>query len=470
MFQQELFELLVRKRPEAVMVRATLEQALPPSFVDEVFERVAERQHTRKLLFSTLVQLLSLVVCKARSAVNSAILAMKNVLPVKRRSVYDKLNATEPRIAEALLRESAARMAAVVDELDAPLPPLIPGYQTRILDGNHLAATDHRPQALRTVGGGALPGVALVVCDAERGLVDRVYLNEDGHAQERDLLIELLGEMGAGEVWIADRNFATAVFMLQTHVNGSRFIVRRHAANGRITEEGPWADAIEGPTGLIDERPAVIADEFGERLAVRVIRIRLKKPTRDGDRELELVSDLPAEISAATIAAAYRQRWRIETAFAELDRVFEGEIASLAQPRAALLAFTLALAAFNTLGVVQAALRKEHGAERIKQELSLFHLGESVQRAESALETCLEDDYWTGRFSTMTAQELAAALLHLAKHVDLEKLRKSPRGPKKPVPARKTPKKRPHFSTARILADHKAKKRRPSASKKSRQT
>lgn len=46
-FQQELFELLVRKRPEAVMVRATLEQALPPSFVDEVFERVAERQHTR---------------------------------------------------------------------------------------------------------------------------------------------------------------------------------------------------------------------------------------------------------------------------------------------------------------------------------------------------------------------------------------------------------------------------------------
>lgn len=62
------------------------------------------------------------------------------------------------------------------------------------------------------------------------------------------------------------------------------------------------------------------------------------------------------------------------------------------------------MAAFNTRGVVQAALRKEHGAERIKQELSPFHLGESVQRAESALETWLEDDDWTGRFSTMTAK------------------------------------------------------------------
>lgn len=451
------------------MVRATLEHALPPTFVDEVFERVAERQHTRKLLFSTLVRLLSLVVCKARSAVSSAILAMESELPVKRRAVYDKLNGTEPPIAEALVRESAARMAAVVDELDAPLPALVPGWKTRILDGNHLAATEHRPAALRTIGGGALPGVALVVYDAERGLIDRAYLHEDGHAQERDLAVDLLGEMGPGELWIADRNFATAAFMLQTHANGSRFLVRRHAANGRIEERGAWTEPVQSETGAVDERPATIVGEHDERLDVRLIRVRLRDTTRDGDRELELVTDLPAEVSAETIAAAYRQRWRIETAFAQLDQVFEGEIESLARPRAALLAFALALIAFNTLGVVQAALRQKHGAKRIQEELSLFHLGESVQRAESAMEILLDDHEWTERFAPLTAKQLAKELSRLAEHVNLAKLRKSRRGPKKPVPKRVAPKTRPHFSTAKALAEAKAKKdRRKQKSKSTR--
>ncbi len=467
MFHSELFDRLVRKRPEAVMVRATLEHALPPSFVDGLFRRVAEKQYQRTLLFSTLVRLLSLVVCKARSAVNAAIQAIEDELPVKRGSVYDKLKGTEPLVSEALVRESAERMAAVVDEFDAPLPPLVPGWKTRILDGNHLAATDHRPAALRTIGGGALPGVALVVYDAERGLIDRVYLHEDGHAQERELLVDLLGEMKSGELWVADRNFATSTFMIQTHANGSRFILRRHAANGRIEEEGPWSPAATGPSGEIDERSAMVVSEFGDRLAVRSIRVRLDQRTRDGDRELELVTDLPAEVSAETIAAAYRQRWRIETTFAELDRVFEGEIESLANPRAALLAFALALIAFNTLAVAQAALRKKHGADKIRNELSLFHLGESVQRAESAMEILLDASDWTARYAPLTPKQLAKELLRLADYVDLRKLRKSRRGPKKPAPKRVANKSRPHFSTARALAEAKAKKARRKPKRKS---
>src|SRR5213076_2636909 len=131
-----------------------------------------------------------------------------------------------------IVAESAKRLAAVVDAMDAPLKPLIPGWKTRILNGNHLASTQHRLQELRTLGGGALPGQALVIFDAERGLVSQVYLCEDGHAQEREIMLEALGEVEAGEVWIADRNFATAVFMHQVHASGARFIVRRHQGNG----------------------------------------------------------------------------------------------------------------------------------------------------------------------------------------------------------------------------------------------
>lgn len=441
------------------MVRAALEQALSPEFVDRVFEETAQEQYTRKLLFSTLVRLLSLVVCRVKSAVNAAIRALERELPVSGRSVYDKLGHAEPVVAAALLGQSAEKMAAIVDEL-APHPPLVPGYRTRILDGNHLAATEHRPAALRTIGGGALPGLALVVYDNERGLAARVELHEDGHIQERELCLDLIGDTAPGELWIADRNFATAVFMLQVNANGSRFLVRRHAANGRIRELGPWRPVSVGETGAIHERPGVVEGQQGETLPVRLIQIRLDKKTRDGESVLELVTDLPAEVSAETIAAAYRQRWRIETAFAQLDQVFEGEIATLAQPRAALLAFSLALVAFNTLGVVKAALRKQHGAEKIDRELSAFYLGESVQRAEAALELFVAPSDWTARYAAMTPRTLAKELLRLAAHVDLRKLRKSPRGPKKPAPKRTAPKNRPHFSTARVLATAKKQTRR----------
>lgn len=458
MFHEEVFQKLAAKHPEAVMVRATLEQALPPSFVDETFRRVANKQYTRKLLFSTLVRLLSMVVCRVRPSVHAAYQALEGELNVIRKTVYKKLNGVETAVSEALVSESARRMAAVVDELDAPLPALVPGWKTRILDGNHLAATEHRLAPLRTVGGGVLPGVALVVYDAERGLVDRVYLHEDGHAQERELLIELLGAMAAGELWIADRNFATTVFLLQTHANGSRFIVRRHKQNGRLRETSDWQAVSRGETGEIDERRAVVEGDGDESLPVRLIRVRLEKKTRDGDREIELITDLPDDVSAETIAAAYRARWRIETTFAELDRVFEGEIESLGHPRAALLAFALSLIAFNTLGVVKAALRKRHGVEKIEQELSAYFLGENVQRAEAALELFLDDGDWESRYALLTPRELASHLLLLADQVNLRKLRKHPRGVKKPAPKRTHDARRPHHSTARLLAQSKAAK------------
>lgn len=458
MLHEEVFQRLAAKHPEAIMVRATLEQALPATFVDEVFKRVACKQYTRKLLFSTLVRLLSMVVCRVRPSVHAAFQALEGELNVIAKTVYKKLNGAETTVAEALVGESSQRMAAVVDELHAPLPPLIPGYRTRILDGNHLASTEHRLQVLRSVGGGALPGLALVVYDAERGLVDRVYLCEDGHAQERELLVELLGDIGAGQLWIADRNFATTVLMHQVHASGSRFLVRRHKRNGRLRETSDWRPVAGGETGEIDERRAMCDDDFGNALPVRLVRVRLKKPTRDGDREIELVTDLPDEVSAPVIAEAYRQRWQIETAFAELDRVFEGEIESLGHPRAALLAFALALIAFNTLGVVKAALRKQHGCDRIQQELSAYFLGENVQRAEAALELFLDDRQWEARYAALSPAALAAQLRDLASQVNLQKLRKHPRGPKKPPPKRITSANQPHVSTARLLAQRKSSK------------
>jgi hypothetical protein len=48
--------------PVSVMARTTLEHALSPDWIDAVFEAERQRQYSRELLFSTVVELMTLVV------------------------------------------------------------------------------------------------------------------------------------------------------------------------------------------------------------------------------------------------------------------------------------------------------------------------------------------------------------------------------------------------------------------------
>ena len=58
----------------------------------------------------------------------------------------------------------------------------------RLLDVDDSSSTEHRLKALRGTWAARLPGQALVVLDQQRMLITDVFLNEDGHAQERRLL------------------------------------------------------------------------------------------------------------------------------------------------------------------------------------------------------------------------------------------------------------------------------------------
>ena len=97
--------------------------------------------------------------------------------------------------------------------MDGGRTPLLPGYHVKILDGNHLAGTEHRLKELRTIRAGALPGHALVVLDPGLMLATDVILCEDGHAQERSLLDQVLEIVRARDLWIEDRNFCKTNFL-----------------------------------------------------------------------------------------------------------------------------------------------------------------------------------------------------------------------------------------------------------------
>src|SRR4051794_35450088 len=231
MLCDEVFEEFAREAPISVMVRATLENALNPQALDQLFESTAERQYTRTLLFSSIVDLMSTVVCRIRPSVNAAYKKLAPILGVTRKAVYDKLGHLEPEIAAALVRHTADALGPVITAMGGDLPSWLPGYRIRIVDGNHLASTEHRLKELRTTGAGALPGQALVVLDPQVMLVTEVIPCEDGHAQERSLLDRLLALVQPQDLWIEDRNFGTTGFVFGVVRRRASFVLRPHAGN-----------------------------------------------------------------------------------------------------------------------------------------------------------------------------------------------------------------------------------------------
>ena len=449
----DVFERFTQGDTIPVMTQAALENALSPRIIDQLFEDFAERQYTRDLLFSSIVELMSLVVCRIQPAVHAAYQAHAETLDATVQAVYGKLDRTEPALSAALVRAIATRLAPVIDAMGGARPPLLPGYHVRILDGNHLAGTEHRIKELRTIGAGALPGQALVVLDPRLMLATDVILCEDGHAQERSLLGQVLGLVRAQDLWIDDRNFCTTNFLFGIAGREAFFVVRQHAATLHWEFVGKRRACGRTDTGRVFEQTIRATNDTGEVLILRRITVVLDKPTRDRETEIHLLTNLPAkDARAKVIAALYRKRWLIETAFAELESTLNGEVNTLGYPKAALLAFCVALVAYNVLSTLKAALRSVHGEEVVAEDVSGYYVADEIKRVHDGMMIAIPEDEWVV-FHDLTPVELAGVLVELAAAVRLPKYQRHPRGPKKPQPKKQSGAKLKHVSTAKILAE-----------------
>ena len=87
MVLDDIFERFARQSPVTVMARAALEHALSPQAIDALFDRTAQRQYTRTLLFSSVVDLMGTVVARIQPAVNAAYRAQAQALGVSLRAV-----------------------------------------------------------------------------------------------------------------------------------------------------------------------------------------------------------------------------------------------------------------------------------------------------------------------------------------------------------------------------------------------
>jgi IS4 transposase len=451
MILSDIFERFSQDSPLSVMAQAVMENALNPQILDELFESVAQKQFTNKLLFSTTVDLMSVVVCRIRPSIHAAFQARAETVGASIDAVYDKLNGTETTVSATLVHSVAARLAAVIDAMNGARPDWLPGYRTRILDGNHLPGSEHRLKELRTIRAGALPGHALVVLDPRLMLATDVVLCEDGHAQERSLLDQILAMVAAKDLWIADRNFCTTNFLFGIAERVGFFVIRQHASTLHWEFVGKRRACGRIEIGKVFEQTIRATNAAGEILILRRVTVLLDQPTRDGESELHLVTNVPAkDARAKVIAELYRRRWTIETAFQELEAMLHSEVNTLGYPKAALFAFCVALVAYNVLSTIKAALRSVHGEEKIAEEVSGYSIADEIEMTHRGMMIAIPKDEWVV-FHDLPSVELANVLVRLAQSVSLPKLRKHPRGPKTPKPKKQSGAKIKHVATAKIL-------------------
>src|SRR3954469_22080072 len=156
MVLSDVFERFAQDAPLSVMAQGIMENALNPLLLDQLFDSVAQKQFTHKLLFSTIVDLMSVAVCRIRPSIHAAYQARAETVGATIDAVYDKLDGTETAVSAALVHSVADRLPRLVDAMNGARQEWLPGYRARILDGNHLPGSEHRIKELRTIGAGAL--------------------------------------------------------------------------------------------------------------------------------------------------------------------------------------------------------------------------------------------------------------------------------------------------------------------------
>ena len=120
--------------------------------------------------------------------------------------------------------------------------------------------------------------------------------------------------VAAKDLWIADRNFCTTDFLFGIARRGGSFVIRQHASTLHWEFVGKRRACGRIDTGKVFEQTIRAANDTGEILIQWRVTVLLDQPTRDGETELHLLTNMPVkDARAKVIADLYRRRWTIET-------------------------------------------------------------------------------------------------------------------------------------------------------------
>ncbi len=249
---------------------------------------------------------------------------------------------------------------------------------------------------------------------------------------------------------MADRYFCTAKFLFGIMARHAHFIIREHGTSPGRELVGRRRKMGRCETGVVYEQKLRIWDAQGNKKIIRRITVHLYEPTRDGDVEIHILTNLPIKVTPVIIAGVYGNRWTIETAFQEMAENLESEIKTLGYPKAALFGFCMGLMIYNILSVVKAAVRVAHSKDA-DEDISTYYMADEIASTYRGMMIAIGEKYWTKQFAGLTPVQMARVLIAMAKRIRLSRYAKNRWRPKKKSDKKMNKKNRNHVSTARIL-------------------
>jgi Transposase DDE domain len=432
--------------PFAVMTR-TLIQDFIGTHMNNLFEENRQSQYEYIASFQSVAVTVADVALRFCENFNQSYKKHAAELGISAQSFYAKTRGVEPAVSEAMVVYSAMRAIEIQDALGMQPWEVIPGYRCLTVDGNVLAKSEKRLGVLRDVKGAPLPGKVVARFDIQRQLFDRAYVLLDGHAQESASCNQLVSDLQAKDVLIADRHYCIVSFMEAIARAKACFVIRQH---GRLPGVLLGKRKLVGKTEtgtVYEQQMRLTADE--NAMVVRRITVVLNKPTRDGATEIHILTNLPTKISAQTVADAYRHRWEEETAFNVLQMTLTCELPSVGHPSAATFLFCMSVLAYNLRQTIFAALFAVHPEEEVLQ-VSHLHVSKNVSDYTPGMLVSITPDQWND-FIPTTIKGVAALLRRIASKISLSDFKKSTRGPKMKKPFRSRNVASSHVSTAKLL-------------------
>lgn len=455
--QSQKLQAALEVSPLTTLVQGILAWTFPVGSLSKLFREFAPDQRDQKLTISAITWLMLEVVSGARRSVHAAYKADRMsrtpTLGASYQALYQKYGRLEPEYSAAVVRASAQRCVMLLAAATAAVPELFgwEGYRVRIIDGTDLDGTEHRLGVLRQLRSAGLPGRCVACYEPALDLVVDVALSEDAYTSERVLVRQILDRAQKNDLYVCDRFYCTSDILFRLDDRGASFVIRHFdRLRWRMVKDRGVRGRVE--TGLVSEQDIEVEDpETGRKRPIRLLTLELDTPTETGETAIRLLTNLK-RVDARRICELYRERWRIERHFSVLKAVLNGEIESLGKPRAALFALSMAMVAGNALGVVKRLLSDEHGPD-LWEQLSAYYLADEVKANYRAVESLL-GERGQQRLSEMPARAFWTWSQETASRVQPWTLTKNkPRGPKRPKPKGVSGKRRPHYSTHRLLLE-----------------
>jgi hypothetical protein len=438
--------------PLTVLVRGAIERWLAPPILAEIATDCAISNYERKITLEALTAIMLDAVLGMQPTVHAAAIARRDEWRGSIQALYAKLGRVDPKFAMGLVKRTAAGILPLLTSEQMVGKP--GNTSIKVLDGTMPDGSEHRLGVLRELAAAGLPAQAVVVYDLGTGVCDRVAVHEDAYTSEKTLAETVLQEAIAGEIYIADRGFCTCRLMGQLLEQGAFFIIREHAHDLVYEEQFPEEPCGRCSTGAVLEGKVRLCDRVRKCIReLRRIHVQLDTPTQSGEKDLWLLTNLPADCLAAEIAELYRRRWQVERHFHFIKRELHGQMPSLGEPRAAIFALCVSLAAGNLLAFVK-HFQSEKKPDAKQPALSGYYLALEISRSYAAIEALTTSRNWRA-VAELSSRAFLTWAMQLAARIRWPRYVTHPRGPKQRPPPRSSGKHRHHFSTYRLLKTQK---------------